>query len=76
MIMLHILSDIDECSVRNGDCDHTCKNKQGSFECGCKNGYKLGGDQKSCSGNNYINSRFIFHKKVSFVSSTRLSLKF
>ena len=50
----HFPLDVNECSVRNGDCDHICKNKQGSFECRCKVGYKLHSDKKTCSGKSYF----------------------
>ena len=42
-------SDIDECAVDNGGCDHTCINKPGSFECQCKDG-SLADDGKMCNG--------------------------
>ena len=43
-------SDIDECAVGNGGCDHTCVNKPGSFECQCKERYALADDNKTCTG--------------------------
>ena len=46
-----LLIDIDECAVDNGGCDHICVNKPGSFECQCKEGYLLGDDGKTCTGN-------------------------
>ncbi|XP_053386930.1 uncharacterized protein LOC123542087 [Mercenaria mercenaria] len=33
--------DIDECSVSKGNCEHNCKNTEGSFECTCKHGYRV-----------------------------------
>ena len=47
----NIFIDIDECAVDNGGCDHICINKPGSFECQCKEGYALGADGKTCTGN-------------------------
>ena len=44
--------DVDECSVNNGGCNQTCFNNQGSFTCGCNDGYQLMGDNKSCYGIN------------------------
>ena len=52
IIMLHILTDTDECSVNNGGCSQLCVNKPGAFECKCKTGYKLHDDKKNCSGDN------------------------
>lgn len=49
-IVLYFPLDVDECALRNGGCDHICKNKQGSFECRCKVGYKLTSDRKTCIG--------------------------
>ena len=43
-------SDIDECAVDNGGCEHTCINKPGSHECKCKEGYLLGDDGLTCAG--------------------------
>ena len=34
-------ADINECLVDNGSCDHECLNQVGSFECRCRNGYRL-----------------------------------
>ena len=43
-------SDIDECVVNQGGCAHNCTNKAGSFECSCRDGWKLNADGKSCDG--------------------------
>ena len=56
-----LFSDIDECAVDNGGCDHTCSNKPGSFECQCKDGYLLSDDGKLCNGKNYILVSFQLH---------------
>ena len=42
--------DVDECTVGNGGCEHSCRNKPGTFYCRCKRGFKLNPDRKSCSG--------------------------
>ena len=34
-------ADFNECSVQNGGCDFECVNTEGSFECGCRDGYQL-----------------------------------
>ena len=31
--------DIDECSDGTHDCSQTCANTEGSFTCGCNDGY-------------------------------------
>ncbi|XP_053386927.1 uncharacterized protein LOC123542089 isoform X2 [Mercenaria mercenaria] len=33
--------DIDECAVSNGKCEHNCTNTDGSFECTCKDGFRV-----------------------------------
>ena len=45
-----INSDINECMLDNGGCDHSCVNKDGSFKCTCKNGYQLQNDKLTCEG--------------------------
>uniref|UniRef100_A0A8C6TSN7 Growth arrest-specific 6 n=1 Tax=Neogobius melanostomus TaxID=47308 RepID=A0A8C6TSN7_9GOBI len=35
--------DVDECSTRNGGCDHECNNTMGSYRCSCHHGYMLSG---------------------------------
>ena len=34
-------SDINECAVLNGGCEHLCTNKNGGFDCGCFDGYYM-----------------------------------
>ncbi len=43
-------SDINECSVSNGQCDHTCHNTNGSYHCTCNEGYLLLEDMRGCTG--------------------------
>ena len=33
--------DVNECELELDDCDQTCINVMGSFECGCNEGYAL-----------------------------------
>ena len=47
-------TDIDECLVDNGGCDHDCLNRDGSFECFCGDGYSLIG-VSTCSGRSELN---------------------
>nr|XP_057945236.1 growth arrest-specific protein 6 [Doryrhamphus excisus] len=39
----HCEKDVDECSKRNGGCDHDCQNTMGSYHCSCHQGYMLVG---------------------------------
>ncbi|KAJ6667401.1 hypothetical protein lerEdw1_016522 [Lerista edwardsae] len=41
-------ADINECSKKNGDCQHVCFNSPGSYRCSCYNGYNLTEDNKTC----------------------------
>ena len=43
-------TDIDECEVRNGGCQHSCANTLGSFRCSCDQGYRLSDDALRCEG--------------------------
>lgn len=43
-------SDINECSLNNGGCEHGCENTVGGFECFCHPGYKLHWNKKDCIG--------------------------
>ena len=43
--------DINECSVENGGCGHECINRDGSFECRCRSGYRLT-NERECIGKN------------------------
>lgn len=45
-----VLIDVDECRLNNGNCDHFCVNLLGSYECVCKEGYRLGVNRWSCIG--------------------------
>lgn len=50
IMFLFCLSDINECSVNNGGCEHICENTMGGFECFCHPGYKLHWNKKDCIG--------------------------
>ena len=43
-------SDINECDTANGFCDQICTNTEGSYTCGCNEGYRLGSDGMMCNG--------------------------
>ena len=36
-----MFTDINECSLGNGGCEHKCVNTQGAFYCECEAGYIL-----------------------------------
>ena len=48
LLSSHILTDIQECAINNGGCEHTCTNTAGSFSCSCNSGYVLQPDGKRC----------------------------
>ncbi|XP_030376137.1 dorsal-ventral patterning protein tolloid [Scaptodrosophila lebanonensis] len=41
-------TDIDECAVNNGGCQHECRNTIGSYICFCHNGYSLHENGHDC----------------------------
>ena len=43
-------TDIDECDISNGGCEHNCTNTIGSFVCSCNNGYNLTENGLDCTG--------------------------
>ena len=45
---ISILSDIDECSNGTHYCSQICTNTNGSFICGCDNGFLLDFDGATC----------------------------
>ena len=49
--MCTVIVDIDECAVANGGCEHNCINTEGSFYCGCREGFVLENDGRQCGGN-------------------------
>ncbi|KAL3876991.1 hypothetical protein ACJMK2_034758 [Sinanodonta woodiana] len=34
-------TDVNECQINNGGCEHICKNNNGSYSCNCQSGYHL-----------------------------------
>lgn len=42
--------DVNECKISNGDCEHNCRNKNGSYVCLCDDGFFLDGNGRTCSG--------------------------
>ena len=43
--------DVNECALGIHECQQTCTNTLGSYECSCQAGYLLNGDQYTCSSN-------------------------
>ena len=49
-LIANYFTDIDECSDGTDSCSQVCTNTNGSFTCGCKNGYQLDTDEVTCNG--------------------------
>ena len=64
-------TDIDECEVDNGGCQHKCVNTDGSFQCQCKQGFQLLADNKNCEGTN----RFWNPKSIQNPTNKRVDMK-
>ena len=56
--------DINECKEGTHNCQQVCHNLIGSHYCGCKQGYKLNNDGKTCTG---ITSASLHSKKKYFL---------
>ena len=39
---------MDECQDKTADCEHICINTQGSYHCGCRDGFSLRPDNRTC----------------------------
>ncbi|KAI0213235.1 hypothetical protein LSAT2_001785 [Lamellibrachia satsuma] len=46
-------NDVNECAVRNGGCEQTCVNTDGSFQCRCHSGFTLSDNKLSCEGKSH-----------------------
>ena len=66
--MLYLISDINECSINNGNCSQMCNNTIGSYVCSCSIGYLLSSNNRSCSG-----MCFIIFKKLYYGSTYIIS---
>ena len=53
--IIHLFTDLDECSTNEKSwkhlCDYKCVNTQGSYQCECPDGYYLGQDGTNCQSN-------------------------
>ena len=47
---LNPFTDVNECLVNNGDCDHSCTNLVPGHQCSCRQGYMLDSDNRTCNG--------------------------
>ena len=41
-------TDMDECAINSGGCQHECKNTIGSYHCTCHNGFTLDDNGRNC----------------------------
>lgn len=51
MCSYSFLLDVDECSENTDSCSQLCSNTVGSYTCGCRDGYRLASDGRTCNGN-------------------------
>ena len=49
-MFLVFTADVNECASKNGACDHTCNDTDGSYYCTCHDGFSLDSDNRGCSG--------------------------
>ena len=70
--MILFLSDINECSISNGGCSHSCHNSAGSFTCSCPSGLELDPEKRSCRGEVKANR----HQVVGVLSDLAFSNSF
>ena len=47
---MYLTLDNNECNINNGGCDHVCTNTPGSFQCSCRDGYRLASNGQTCTG--------------------------
>ena len=45
-----VFLDINECLSTSVECEAGCRNTEGSYECVCGDGERIGNDGKSCKG--------------------------
>ena len=50
IMLFYFETDINECSEKNGGCDHTCENIDAGYNCSCDAGYTLADNQMQCLG--------------------------
>ena len=52
MVQIFTITDINECGLDKGGCDHKCINRAGYYHCACEEGYTLQSDNKTCLAGN------------------------
>ena len=52
--IINFNADVNECDVDNGGCSQRCTNTEGSFNCGCTDGYMLDVIGKICIGTYWV----------------------
>lgn len=48
VIYMHFWTDINECRLNTDGCQGTCSNTEGSYQCGCRSGFRLATDELTC----------------------------
>ena len=48
LFLLHL--DVNECDDNNGGCSDNCTNTEGTFNCDCPHGWKMGPNGFTCEG--------------------------
>ena len=59
IIIIIIVTDINECLEENHSCQHICINTNGSYVCDCNEGYALTSDGRTCRGIKIFIVRFM-----------------
>ena len=47
---MFVYVDINECIEKKDECDHNCHNTIGSYQCSCRDGYKIENNKRNCTG--------------------------
>ena len=66
--------DIDECQENLHSCQHVCNNTDGSYSCGCNEGYMLDSDGQNCTGIMLLSSiiKIKFHYPLEFLAKLKI----
>ena len=60
-----LYTDVDECAQNTDGCEQMCTDTAGSYQCSCRDGYRLGRDGRRCEGEcTYITSFKIVCRQV------------
>lgn len=49
-LCFYLVTDVNECTQGISGCDQDCLNTVGSFQCKCRQGFRLGRDGRTCEG--------------------------